>query len=180
MVGKFSNTYILFVISVFFIILSSFSHPGEDSVRDTDYTLFKIERSRDSDEVFYDVNLISTGELNTRNPIQIYWIKKTKGGKKDGLTWIQKKFGYGLKYEKISSSEARFQFVSNINRSFILKKNNKGTFKVFAVNENTVLELKKLYIQFDGGTFLSPKISRVELHAINTETWDLVLEIIRP
>ena len=92
---------------------------------------------------------------------------------------IQKKFGYGLKYEKISISEARFQFVSHIKRSFILKKDKKGFFKVFAINENTILEVNKLFIQFDGGTFLSPKISKVELHARIPETGEEVREIIR-
>ena len=180
MKDKFSSTYFLFTIVLLWIFVSGFKPFGRDSNKNTNYSLFKIERSRDADEIYYDVNLNSMGELKTRNQIHIYWIKKTKGGKKEGLTWIQKKFGYGLKYDQVTSSEARFQFVSHIKRSFILKKDKKGFFKVFAIYENTMLEVKKLFIQFDGGTFLSPKISKVELLTCNQETGEEVREIINP
>ena len=47
------------------------------------YSLFKIERSRDADEISYDINLGPNGDLNKNNPIHIYWIKKQpKAGKK--------------------------------------------------------------------------------------------------
>ena len=163
-------------IAIVLIIISGLRPFGINSYIDSDPSLFKIERSRDADEIFYDVNLNSNGELNTRMPIKIYWIKKTKGGRKEGLTWVQKKFGYGLKYEKISPLEAEFKFVSYLNRSFILKKDKNGVFKVFALYEDSILEVKNLYIQFNGGSFLSPKISKVELYGYNPQTGELVKE----
>ena len=57
--------------------------------------LFKIERSKDNNQIFYDLNIDSTGVLNRKNPIHVYWLKNTEGGITKPLTWIQKKYAYG-------------------------------------------------------------------------------------
>ena len=74
--------------------------------------LFKIIRSRDSDEVIYDINLTNTGNINTSNPINIYWIKKTRNGHTEPLTRIQKRYAYGLKFKNVFDEKSDFEFVS--------------------------------------------------------------------
>lgn len=118
--------------------------------------------------------------FNSKEPIHIYWLKKTKRGEKEGLSWIQKKFGYGLKFMVISKAEARFRFVSHIDRDFILKKDENGRYKVFTISKDLWVEVIKLFIQFDGGSFMSPKISRVELHGLAQISGEQIVEIINP
>jgi hypothetical protein len=113
-------------------------------------------------------------------PIKIYWIKNTKNGRTEPLTKIQQHFAYGLKFLEIAPEKAEFQFVSYSKRTLKLRKNNSGNFGVFTVLDGVEVELERVFIQIDGGTFWFPKITRVEVHAKNNVANQLVVEIIKP
>lgn len=168
---KYLKILIVFLTSMF---LMSFI-----SSETTSYHLFKIERSKDANEIFYDVNINSNNELS-QNPISIYWIKQTNDGKKEPLTWIQKNHAYGIEYLNKNKETAKFQFVSYHKRQFIIEKDNNGLFKVFTNFENKKMIVNRIYIQIDGGTFWFPKISRVVLYYQDLQTKKQLIETIIP
>ncbi len=143
-------------------------------------SLFKIERSKDNNQIFYDVNVNTSGNFDTTNPINIYWIRNTEGGKIKPLTWIQKKYAYGLKFLKISDDYATFRFVSTKQMYFTLKKDNQNRFEVYSKYKDQILNIKRIFIQIDGGTFWFPNITSVEVYAKNVMTGEDVMEIITP
>lgn len=171
-----------FIISV---IISVFLINGflvrADGFNDSDNsTLFKIGRSKDANEIFYKLKTTPDGTLDLEEPIKIYWIKNTKNGRTEPLTKIQQHFAYGLKFLEIAPEKAEFQFVSYSKRTLKLRKNNSGNFGVFTVLDGVEVELERVFIQIDGGTFWFPKITRVEVHAKNNVANQLVVEIIKP
>jgi len=143
-------------------------------------SLFKIERSKDNNQIFYDVNLNSSGEFDSENPINIYWIRNTEGGKIKPLTWIQRKYAYGLKFLKINDEYATFRFVSSKQMYFTLKKDAKNHFEVYTKYNDQILNVNRLFIQIEGGTFWFPNIKAVEVYATNVKTGEEVIEIITP
>ena len=143
-------------------------------------SLFKIGRNKDANEIFYEVKTTSIGTFDLNEPIKIYWIKYTENNAVEPLTKIQQHFAYGLKFWEVTSEKATFQFVSNSKRTLILGKNNAGKFSVFTEVEGKQVELERVFIQIDGGTFWFPKITRVEVHAKKAEANELVVEVIRP
>lgn len=165
-------------ISIFIIGSLMVKAEGESSSDNS--VLFKIERSRDADEIFYKVKTTSNGLLDLEEPINIYWIKHTKKGKIEPLTKVQQHFAYGLKFLEIAPENADFQFVSFLKRTFRLRKNDKGNFSVFTEVDGVEVELERVFIQIDGGTFWFPKITRVEVHTKNSVANQLVVEIIKP
>lgn len=143
-------------------------------------SLFKIERSKDNNQIFYDVNLNKSGDFDKNNPINIYWIKNTEGGKVKPLTWIQKKYAYGLKFLNINDDFVSFRFVSSKHMYFTLTKTKDSNYQVFTKYKNQLLNVKRIYIKIDGGTFWFPNITAVEVYAKNMETGKEVIEIITP
>lgn len=174
MKSKMTKAVLLFFSIIF---LYSFA-PKLDANKS--YHLFKIERSKDANEILYDVNLDSQSNLDLDNPISIYWIKKTENGIKAPLTWIQKNYAYGIDYLSKSKDQAEFQFVSYNKRQFQIKRDNNGNFKVYTLSRKRNVIVKRIFIQIDGGTFWFPKISRVELHAQDAQTNETSIEIINP
>jgi len=170
MKNKFIKIILIFIPVV---VLSSFAS-------NKSYHLFKIERNKDANEIFYDVNLDSQNNLNLNNPISIYWIKQTENGKIEPLTWIQKNYAYGIEYLSKNKTQAEFQFVSYKKRQFQIKKDSKGNFKVYTLSNKRTVIVNRIFIQIDGGTFWFPKISRVELHAQDIQTNEKSIEIINP
>lgn len=165
----------LAVFLVFGPVLEVFS--SENSHRNS---LFKIGRSKDANEIFYEVKTTPGGSLDIKEPIKIYWIKYTENNSIEPLTLVQQKFAYGLKFLKVNSESAEFQFVSYSKRTLSLRKNSNGNYGVFTEVDGKEVELERVFIQIDGGTFWFPKITRVEVHAKKAEAGELLVEVIEP
>ncbi|GET24377.1 DUF4833 domain-containing protein [Prolixibacter sp. NT017] len=163
-----------------FMLLFGFSLVAADSGKTNDNTLFKIGRSKDANEIYYEVRTNSDGTLNLEEPIKIYWIKYTKNGDIEPLTKIQQHFAYGLNFLDVTPEKAEFQFVSYAKRTLSLRKNNAGRYGVFTEVDGKEVELERVFIQIDGGTFWFPKITRVEVHAKKVDVGELIVEVIRP
>lgn len=157
-----------------------FNNKYNDIELNNENYLFNILRNKDSNKLVYEVNLDKNGRLNQINPINIYWIKHTKGGRKETLSMLEKKLAYGIKYLKINSETTYFQIVSYPNKTLILKKFEDEKFKVLADINGEQAELTKLFIHINGGSFLLPKITSIEIHGINTQDRKNTKEIIRP
>lgn len=151
-----------------------------DTVKLNTSHLFKIERSKDANPIFYEVNTDKSNNLNVDNPVNVYWIKHTDDGRIEPLTWIQKKYAYGLKFLRVNENETTFQFVSYDKKTFTLKRNKEGNYKVYSLIGNKLVEVNRIFVQIDGGTFWFPKISRVELHAKDVLSGQITKEIINP
>jgi hypothetical protein len=166
---------ILAVLLVFGHIPNAFGL--EDS---TSNSLFKIGRSKDANEIYYEVNTTPDGSLDRKEPINIYWIKYAENNVVQPLTIVQQKFAYGLKFLEVTPEKAEFQFVSYSKRTLSLRKNINGKYAVFTEVEGKQVEMDRVFIQIEGGTFWFPKITRVEIHAKNAEENETVVEVIRP
>ncbi len=145
-----------------------------------DNNLFKISRSRDTDVIFYDVSLDADGRLDNTSPVNIYWLRKTKGLIREPLTWIQNRYSYGIKLLETSADHAVFRFVSFDSKEFKLEKSAEGQFRVYTLLDNKPVVVERIFVQFDGGTFLSPVISEVILYGRDVESGVLLTEDIKP
>lgn len=170
-----------FYISFFglLLLLTSFVTVNVENIENQPH-LFKIERSKDANEIFYDIHFEKSGKLSVVEPISPYWRRQTEGGIIKPLTWVQQHYAYGLEYLYSSENYAKFRFVSYKKRDFVLKKDTNGNFKVFTLLDKKEVEVNRIFIQIDGGTFWFPKISRVELHTKDPETKKNIVEIIKP
>jgi hypothetical protein len=167
------------VISTLLLVISMIS--DAEGLESSNYNfLFKIGRSKDANEIYYEVKTNYNGSLNLKEPIKIYWVKYTENGKIEPLTKIQQHFAYGLKFLEVTPEKAGFQFVSYSKRTLQLRKNASGSFAVFTEVDGKEVELERVFIQIDGGTFWFPKITRVEVHTKNPQAGDLLVEIIHP
>ncbi|MBW6489942.1 MAG: DUF4833 domain-containing protein [Lentimicrobium sp.] len=171
MKNTWKHSLLLLIIGLLF---AGFTMPSSDVI------LFKIARSKDANEIFYMVNTLKNNKLDSNNPIAVQWIKRSSVIKTEPLTRIQQKFAYGLKFLSVDEQKAVFQFVSYNKRDFHLKKNNKGKYAVFTKLEKEEVEVDRIFIQIDGGSFWVPKISRVELHAISKADNKPLIEVIIP
>lgn len=140
--------------------------------------LFKIERSKDANTICYLINKSTEGTLE-EEPISAFWIKKTKRGKIEPLTWIQKKYAYGLKYLSRGVDVATFQFVCYDKQNFILKKIN-DEYHVFTKKEDHILEVKRIFVQIDGGTFWFPKVPEIKLYAHDLNLDEDIVQVVKP
>ena len=175
-----SRMKVKIILAVMTVFAFGFINPDQAVNLTGDYTLFKIDRSRDQDIVVYDVKLDSQGDLDASMPISVYWKKFTKDGTFEPLTGIQKKFGYGIKFQNIYEHSAEFKFVSSLDRIFEIKKSGDDHYRVFTFSEGKKVEVRSLYIHFEDDSFWFPAISKIELVGIDTEKGSIITESIIP
>jgi len=156
------------------IFTSGYTTPDHSDKLAGDYNLFKIDRSRDPDIVVYDVRLDSLGKLDSSSPIAVYWKKFSRDGRFEPLTGIQKKFGYGIKFQNIGEHAADFKFVFSLDRKFELRKSEDDHYRVYTFSEGNKVEVKSLFIHFKDDPFWFPEISRIELVGLDTEKGRMV------
>ena len=143
--------------------------------------LFKIERSRDPDEIWYATNLNQNDSLIRDMPVIAFWVKKTENNKIEPLTRIQKRYGYGIKAVEpgdASDNEWHFQIAAYTNRIFKLKKASANQYKVFTHSGNKEIALTRIFVEFDGGSFLIPSVSHVRLTGVDLKTGREITETI--
>lgn len=161
------------------LLLAPFTHSAS-KVKNLEKVVFKIGRSIDRNEIHYILKVNQKGELNQEEPLEIVWMNNEDAGQKERINWIKKKFGYGLIYQYIKPNEAHFNFVSYDKRSFTLKKNKLGEYKVFTSSNGKTVEVQRIFINIEGGSFWIPNITFVELSALEPQTNAVLHEIIKP
>lgn len=166
---------------LFICTLTSINIIAQDTMeQDKDEScLFYIARSRDIDRVVYSLNTNANGVIDSISPITIYWDKKTQNGKKEPLTEIQNKYGYGIKYLENTLNNNNclclFKFVSFEDMVFTLIKQS-NTYKVIAFYNNKSIILNDLFIKFKNNSFWFPSISRVDINGQNLKTKKYITE----
>lgn len=170
------------------VLLSSFkilvpSTPEYPVPSGIENMLFYVQRTVNANTIVYELNLDADSNLVESQPIKVYWIKYADGNKKEGLSFIQRNYAYGIE-SKIIDKEKQFfsfHFVSYKKRElylFRLGKSNK--FKAYTYSSGKLTEIEKIHVQIEGGTFMLPNIKYVLLTSKNTETGERIIEKIKP
>ena len=163
-------------------MLSSFD-PGKNGPPEETEVLFKIARSRDANEIWYTLNLDQNGKPDRDKPIEAFWIKKTDNNKIEPLTWVQNQYAYGIEIVdqgKDNNDKLKFQFVSYKKREFELRQGENNEYKVYIDAGEKEIEVARIFVQIDGGSFWVPSVSFVTLTGYEANTPNIFKETIIP
>jgi hypothetical protein len=59
-------------------------------------SLFLIERSKNANEIHYAAQVAKDGALNAKEPVAAFWVMKAEDGRREGLTFMERKMAYGF------------------------------------------------------------------------------------
>ena len=138
--------------------------------------LFYLQRTPNTNTIICDLNM-EDGELDKDDPIHVYWIRYAEKGQKEELSFIQRKFAYGVKTKRLEDGKYKLNFVSYSKYPMYLLKAADGKYHVFAsINEKMVI-LKSIFIKINkGGTFWSPNIEYFEVKGTDPATGTEIVE----
>jgi uncharacterized protein DUF4833 len=66
--------------------------------------LFIIERSTNKNVIHYDAKFGKDGKLDPKNPVVAYWIMAAQDGRRESLTFIERRKAYGFTINRDGSS----------------------------------------------------------------------------
>jgi hypothetical protein len=171
-----------FVFAVLFILASSKlqaqttdSDPLNFPVPKANNMLFYLQRDPTINTVIYALNVDEKGNVNREDPLNIYWIRYTEGSIKKDLSYIQRKFAFGIDSKEVGKDKYELRFVSRKTLVFMLQRNDKGYYVSIALN-NKNIKVTRIYVKIEGGSFWLPNVKYADIEGTDLATGKPVSE----
>lgn len=146
-----------------------------------DHQLFYIQRTPNINTIMYTLNLDEKGKMDEEYPVKAFWIRYAEDSTKQELSFIQRNYAYGLKYEKVNEDKYEMRFVSYKKYTFFLMRDPKDKkFKAYTEINGMLNVMKSIFIKIEGGTFWFPHVVYVELRAIDAATGKEIFTRFKP
>jgi hypothetical protein len=133
-------------------------------------SLFMIERSKNANVVHYDAQLTADGKLDPKEPVIAYWVRLAEDGRREKLSWIQKKVAYGFTIKPDPSVVDGYgmTLVAAPEKQIIVKKEKK-TVRAEAVIDGRPAVLERMYIYASDG-LTGPKVQYIDVYGKDLQT----------
>jgi hypothetical protein len=131
--------------------------------------LFCIERNKNANVVCYDVHLRKDRKLDRSNPIHAYWIMRAEDGRREELSWLERKFAYGFTIlGDPSDTGFRFRLDALPDRAIAVRRADL-TFRAETMVARRRSRLVGVFVQAKEGG-VTPKVRYIDLRGIDLET----------
>ncbi|OYQ43406.1 hypothetical protein CHU92_03455 [Flavobacterium cyanobacteriorum] len=154
---------LLLVISVIGAI-SMHAQKGYPVPPESPDRLFYIQHNRNHNTFVYDANVGANKTLNAKEPIDIYRIAYTKGGKKEELSGMQRKLAYGVTCSRLSNGTFEFCLVSFPDKKLYLKHGSDGRYVVTTTINGREMILHRIFLATKNDSLLSPKLDYADFY----------------
>ncbi|AWK05824.1 DUF4833 domain-containing protein [Flavobacterium crocinum] len=145
--------------------------------KNIDHMLFYIQRDPNINTAIYAVNYQENGKINQSNPIKAYWIRYAEKGEKKEFNYMQRKFAYGIESKTLNNEEFELLFVSYKKLPLILKKlDSDQKYHVFANVNQKKIQVEKIFVRIEGGSFWLPNVKYAEVTGIDTASNKTITE----
>jgi len=139
--------------------------------------LFYLQRDPNLNTLIYELNLNKDGDVNEDQPVLAYWIRYDENQAKKDLSYVQRKFAYGVDTKKLGKDQYELRFVSHKKLPLYLSKSaDDKKYHVYVTINNKKLLLDRIFVRIEGGSFWIPNVKYVELRGINQTNGAVVTE----
>ena len=143
--------------------------------------LFYLQRTHNTNTIVCELNLDTKGQLNTDNPVHVFWIRYPEGGMRKELSYIQRVFAYGIKTQAQGNGTYKIHFVSYSKQKMLLMPSPKDNkYHVYATINQKQAQLNRIFVKVDGGSFWSPNVVYMEMKGTDVATGKEVMERFKP
>jgi len=146
-------------------------------------SLFYIQRSKNLNAIVYDANVRPDGTLDAKDPLKIYWIRYASDSTIEPLTYIQLKFAYGMKATPYPGKPGQYVLTFNSyekKQIYLTKRPDGKHFGAYTMINGRYSELKKVFIQINGGTFWFPNVEYIDIVGDDLATQKPITEHFKP
>lgn len=122
--------------------------------------LFLIARSKNRNVVHYSARL-QDGQLHPESPVEAHWQMLAEDGRREELSWAERKLAYGFSVSELAPESCRLQLVAFKNRSLSVERQAQSFRAVVSIaGKRAVLE--RIFVQTHEGGIL-PSVEYLEL-----------------
>ena len=151
--------------------------------KDIKNLIFYVQRTNNINTLIYEFNYDADGELNTENPVKVYWKNYNIDGSTEPLNALQRKYAYGVESFIADAAKKTFYFhlVSYKKQEiYLIKSPTTNKYEAFINLNNRLIEITRVYIHIEGGAFWTPKIKYLDVFGMLPNSKKIVVERVIP
>lgn len=141
--------------------------------------LFYLQRDPNLNTIICELNADKNGIVNRKEPILVYWMRYGDSGEKQDLSYIQRKFAYGIQTKEIAKDQYELRFVSHKKLPMYLLRGDDRKFHVYVTVNQKRLQVERIFVRIEGGSFWLPNVKYVEIKGVNTGNDAVITERIK-
>src|SRR4030042_6244354 len=132
-------------------------------------SLFIIKRSKNANVVHSDAQLTADGKLDSKEPVIAYWVMRAEDGRREELSWIEKKKGYGFDIKPAPSVNGYKMTLMAAPQQQITVKKAGDAIRAEMVIGGRLAVLEKIYINASDG-LTGSKVHYIMLYGKDLKT----------
>lgn len=74
--------------------------------------LFYLQRDPNANTVVYQLNVNDAGKIDEDEPVRMFWLRYAEHGERQDLSFIQRRFAYGLTTQKLGPDKYELKFAA--------------------------------------------------------------------
>lgn len=126
--------------------------------------LFYLQRDPNTNTIVCQLNIDKHGEVNKAQPVNVFWMRYGDKGEKKELSYIQRKFAYGIVSKDLGNGQFELRFVSHKKLPMYLRKSTADKkYHVYATINDKKMEIDRIFLRIEGGTFWFPNVKYIEI-----------------
>jgi len=142
--------------------------------------LFYLQRDPNINTIICELNTDDNGAVVKDEPVHVYWIRYDDNKEKKELGYVQRKFAYGIDAKALGKDHYELRFVSHKKLPMYLSKSDDDKkYHVYVTVNNKKIEIERIFLRIEGGSFWLPNVKYVEIKGMNTATNSLITERIK-
>ena len=149
--------------------------------KDISNQLFYLQRDPNTNTIICQLNVDKHGEVNAENPVNVFWMRYDDKGEKKDLSYIQRKFAYGILTKNLGNGHFELRFTSHKKLPMYLNKSEADKrYHVYATINKKKLQIERIFLRIEGGSFWLPNVKYVEIKGYDvSEPSKLLVERIK-
>jgi len=137
-------------------------------------TLFYIERNKNANTVFYDVNFDKPGQINEDHPIDVYYILYAVDSRRQNLSMIERLLAYGYDSEMTEHNRFKIRLKAFPSRPIILTVDKNNEIHAEMKINGQRAQLERIYVKAKPQFYTT--VEYVELLGTASESGEKVYE----
>jgi phosphatidylglycerophosphate synthase len=142
--------------------------------------LFYLQRDPNTNTIICQLNTNLKGEVDKDEPVNVYWLRYQENGEKKDLGYVQRKFAYGIDSKYLGKDQYELRFVSHKKLPmYLVKSEDDKKYHVFVTVNNKKIQIERIFLRIEGGSFWLPNVKYVEIKGLNAATNASITERIK-
>jgi Domain of unknown function (DUF4833) len=126
--------------------------------------LFTLGRSKNANVVRYAVRSGADGRLDAARPVEAYWLMLAEDGRREELTWTERKLAYGFSVSE-QTSQGLLLHLSACSARELRVRSSDGAFRAELAIAGQRAFLQRIFVHTEEGLLL-PRVRFVELSGV--------------